>query len=164
MLCATISKLSLLIALALAGVAAAEPAAPSDAEVLEAFRAADPAVRDGLLALLEEATADEAHGRELEKKPKEYKIKIDKEVDDDGKIVKEKIAVGSKKTAKKALASLAKNLKYRCEDKSSYDFSKKCSKRDGVAHDHEQALRPGPAPPPAQAPSPRSASPPSPSR
>ena len=39
MLCATISKLSLLIALALAGVAAAEPAAPSDAEVLEAFRA-----------------------------------------------------------------------------------------------------------------------------
>ena len=114
MLCATISKLSLLIALALAGVAAAEPAAPSDAEVLEAFRAADPAVRDGLLALLEEATADEAHGRELEKKPKEYKIKIDKEVDDDGKIVKEKIAVGSKKTAKKALASLAKNLEPRC--------------------------------------------------
>ena len=101
MLCATISKLSLLIALALAGVAAAEPAAPSDAEVLEAFRAADPAVRDGLLALLEEATADEAHGRELGKKLKEYKIKIDKE-DDDGKIVKEKIAVGSKKTAKKA--------------------------------------------------------------
>lgn len=163
MLCATISKLSLLIALALAGVAAAEPAAPSDAEVLEAFRAADPAVRDGLLALLEEATADEAHGRELGKKLKEYKIKIDKE-DEGGKIVKEKIAVGSKKTAKKALASLAKNLKYRCEDKSSYDFSKKCSKRDGVAHDHEQALRPGPAPPPAQAPSPRSASPPSPSR
>ncbi len=106
--------MSLLVALA--GVAAAEVAAPTEADWLAAVRAADPASRDGAFALLAEGSSR----RELQSDEVEAKTKLN--VHFKGQL-NDLWFVGK---AKKLLKKLSRDLKFVCKEKKKY----KCRKKD----------------------------------